>query len=478
MPFRGYFALNGVEIANSSRVVAHIGADIPTRDIGLLTANEDCSLQPVAPGRLMAVPSETMVPIGPGRLLATVPDGARLYGPGMALVGDCWTPDNLCFGCRSAIEYDDSWPGLTDLLGDGNVYRPELAPWYTTRVPESAEFGGIWVMDVKGLDVTPMQREVTEMAGDGGAPGPGRNPSRKVTFDALLIACSNAGLTYGLQWLATQLRSTENRTDSTLRYLAAHPEHSAADPASLMREVHGVITTQEPQITDQKNAGRGDHHQATMARVSFELTVTRPHAYSPPVPVPVVWDEIATEPIKWVHAADCAPARSCEDMPALFSETCDVERIEAVNTPPPTCGGCLPVCALTTRVFEVPTMDWPVRGPETVASLKVRNTGVAPLTVQLWWRRCNALESCNDHRWPLQVTGLPAQAELVLDGVSGRYWVNYQGRKHRPFNIVGTPTGVPWRPAVIDRALCWELVTQTDGNASFDLGLVLHDREA
>jgi hypothetical protein len=478
--FRGYFALNGIEIANSSRVVAHIGADIPTSDLGLLGASEDCTMSAIGAGRLLATVPTSSVPIEPGRLLATPMDGARLYGPGLALVGDCWTPDNLCFGCRSAIEYDDSWTGLTDLLEDG-VYRPELAPWYTSRVPESAEFGGIWVMDVKGLDVTPTQRDVMEMAGDGGSPGSSRSPSRKVTFDALLLACTNAGLTYGLQWLTTQLRSTEGRSDSTLRYLAAHPEHSAADPATLLREVHGVVLSAEPQITDAQNAGRGQHHQATMYRVTWDLIVTRPHAYAPPINVPVLWDTVEVEPIKWVHAADCVPAKrslNCEDMPALFSETCTVEHIEVVNTPPPTCGGCLPVCAVDTHVFEVPTFIAPYRSAETVTTMAIRNTGASALTLQLWWRRCNALDSCDDERFPLQVSGLPASAELVLDGMSGRFWVNYQGRKRRPFGIVGTPSGAPWRPAIIDRALCWELVAVSDGYSSFEIDLAMIDREA
>lgn len=477
MAFRGYFALDGMEIANSSRVVAHVGAEIPTSDLGLMVAGDDCSMTAIGAGRLLATVPESSVPIGAGRLLATPMDGARLYGPGLALVGDCWTPDNLCFGCRSAIEYDDSWPGLTDMLGDG-VYRPELAPWYTSRVPESAEFGGVWVMDVKGLDVTATSREVTETAGDGGAAGPTRTPVRRVQFDALLIACTNAGLTYGLQWLAEQLHTTDHRTDATLRYLAAHPSHSAADPETLMREVHGVVLTSGPDITNAVNAGRGEHHQATMCRVSFELAVTRPHAYSPPRPVPVVWDEIATEPIKWVHAADCRPAAVCEDMPALFSETCEVEHIEVVNTPPPTCGGCMPVCAVKTRVFEVPTMDWPVRGPESVATVMVTNTGTRPLTIQGYWRRCNSLESCDDRRWSFQITGLPAQAEVILDGITVRYWVNHQAKRRRPFGIVSTFTGAPWQPAIIDRALCWELVVVSDADASFDTGLVLTDREA
>jgi hypothetical protein len=460
--FRGYFALNGVEIANSSRVASHVGAEIPTRDIGLLTPDADCSIAPIAPGRLLGTP----------------PDGSRLYGPGLALVGDCWTPDNLCFGCRSEIGYDDSWDGLAEFLGDG-IYRPELSPWYSTRVPESAEFGGIWVLDVKGLDSTPTQRDVTEMAGDGGAPGPSRKASRRVTFDALLVACSNAGLTYGLEWLNCQLADTNDRSDSTLRYLAAHPSGSAADPAGLVREVHGVVLSQEAQIQDAINPGRGENRQAIMYRVNFELTVTRPHAYSPAVDIPVTWDEVAVAPIKWVHAAKCPEQGSCGDMPVLYGEGCEVERIEVVTSPPPSCGGCMPICSVVTHVFEVPTFSYPMRCRETVANLIITNTGVLPLTLQAYWRRCAADEGgCTDQLYPLQVNGLPATAELHLDGISRNYWAYYAGRKRRPANIVSTPNGAPWRPAIIDRSLCWELVVIADGDAIFDVSMSLADREA
>jgi len=476
--FRGYFALNGVEIANSSRVVAHVGADIPTTDVGIMRAGGDCSMVPTAPGSLLATVPPSSVPIAAGRLLATVPDGSRLYGPGLAEVGECWTPDNLCFGCRQWIGYDDSWDGLAEFLAD-HIYRPELSPWYSTRVPESAEFGGIWVMEVKGLDTAPSERQITENAGDGGVAGPHRDASRKITFDAILIACSNAGLTYGLQWLACQLRATNDRTDSTLRYLAAHPASSAADPASLVREVHGVVMTQEPQINDAVNPGHHGNRQATMYRVSWELTATLPHAYSPPVELPVEWDTIATQPIRWVHATDCDETEPRPDEPRLFSTECPPETITVVTSPPPVCGGCLPVCAIVTHTYELPTMDYPVRCSETVATVRITNTGTQGLTLQAHWQRCSADKNGQFiERWPIQVSGLPPTAELVLDGVSGRYWVNYAGRRRRPFGIVGTPKGSPWRPAVLDRALCWQFVAQTDGDASFDVSLSLADREA
>lgn len=477
MAFRGYFALNGVEIANSSRVVAHVGATVPTSDVGMLEAAEDCSLATIGPGRLLYTPPASSVPVAPGRLLSTPPDGSRLYGPGLAVVGDCWDTSNLCFGCRDVIGYDDSWDGLSLFLGD-TIYRPELAPWYTTRVPESAEFGGIWVLSVKGLDLTPTQRDVIDTAGNGGAPGPHRTPVRKISFEAYLLACTNAGLSYGLQWLACQLHGTDDRSDSVLRYLAAHPGHSSAVPASLVREVHGVVLTQEPQIVDSINASRRPNQQATAYRVSWEMAVTRPHAYSPPIPVTVDWDVIDVEPIKWIHAADCAKPDTCDPMPVLFGEDCATERIEVVSTPPPTCGGCLPVCAVETRVFEVPVFDTPLRCHDTVVSITVRNTGERALTLQSYWRRCSSDVACEDNRWPTQISKLPPTAELVMDGISGRYWADYAGRRYMLRNIVSTPTGAPWQPPVIDRGQCWEFVVVSSGDDDFEVAMTLNDRES
>lgn len=477
MAFRGYFALDGVEIANSSRVAAHIGAEIPVSDLGLMTAAADCSMVPIGVGRLLADVPPSSVPIGPGRLLATPPDGSRLYGPGLAVVDDCWTPENLCFACRPHIGYDDSWPGLAELLGHA-VYRPELAPWHTVRVPESAEFGGVWVLDVTGLDTAPVQRDITEAAGAGGSAGPHRDTTRRVTFDALLVACSNAGLAYGLRWLTCQLRETTGRNDAVLRYLAAHPANSAADPATLLREVHGVVLTQEPRIVESINAGRGDHHQATMYRVSWELTVLHPYTYSPPVSMPVEWDQVTVDPIEWVHAADCVTPEVCDDMPVLYGEGCELQHIDVVTTPPPSCGGCLPVCAVTTHVFTVPVFDDPLRCRETVTTVRVRNNGARPVTLQAYWRRCHSLDVCDDQLWPVQINALPQRAELTLDGITGRYWVHWRARQRRPQGIVSTPRGVPWRPAVIDRRECWQLVVQSDGDADFDVWLTLTDREA
>lgn len=643
MPFRGWVELDGTELANSSRVIEHVGVEVPTKDLGILSTGADCSLVPMLPNRVVdpwidptswasfakantvidttevgggttlrmtgiataglsyayfgpdqagggianmypavvgeqwyaefyvyALPTNTAplvmtlraalrnsttqanpffttgpnVSVAPGqrvkvsisytvpnqagydrlsfsavqavsganqanqvvhinapevnRLLDTPmpgmfqipsssvemmpgiwspPDGSRLWGPGLYEIGACWDIATLCRNCRNVVDYDDSWPGLAAWLGDV-IYRPEIAPWYSSRVPESAEFGGVWIMDIQGLDVPGIEREITEMAGDGGAPGPARTPSRQVTFDAVLLACTNAGLTYGLEWLTNTLRATNKRTDATLRYLTAHPGHSAVDPDTLVREVHGVVLTDGPSIRDSINAGNKQNQQATAYRVSFTLTVTRPHAYSPPVSFPVVWDTTEVRPISWVHAADCRKPADCADMPVMFSQTCDIETIEVMTSPPPSCGGCMPVGNVTQRVFTVPTFAYPMRAPATVVDLDIRNTGGGPLTLQAYWRICDSDERCDDQRWPLQVSGLPAATSLHLDGVSSRYWVDYDDRRWRPAKIVSTFSGVPWRPPVIDRATCWEFVVISAASATFEVTMTLRDRDS
>lgn len=489
MAFRGFFALDGVEIANSSRVVAHLGADTPLVDafpsgaiIGTdLVIGDDfiieadaaeCGLTEVSSG-LFEIPEDSMQ-VGN---FWSPPDGSRRYGPGLIEVDDlCWDTSRLC-GCNLNVSYDDSWPGLRSYTQDA-VYRPELAPWFSTRIPESGEFGGIWVMDVVGLGPASVSRAVTEMVGSGAAAGVHRDTAKVVTFDALLIACTNAGLEYGLSWLTCLLRDTNSRTDAVLRYFAAHPSHTAASYSELVRESHGVVLTKSPEVKEVAGSGRGQaHNQATMYRVTWEMTLLSPYAYRPPVDLDVTWDTVEIEPIEWVHAADCVKPESCETMPVLFSADCQPETIDVVTSPPPSCGGCLPVCEIDRYVYQVPTMDFAFRCTDTAVNLVVENTGQIPLTLQGYWRVCGTDERCQDNRHPIQVAGLPVGASLTLNSVLGRYWADYDGRRRRPVGIVGTPTGAPWVPTFIDRTTCWEFVVEAAPDASFEISMSLIDRE-
>lgn len=542
--FRGYISLNNLELTNTSRVIAHLGLEVPTEDIGILTgvgqggvqepplsglylpgstetpSNSDlyntspadwpmleeppgsglyttggCVLTEVSPG-LFAVPSTSTEALPEHPLLFTPPDGTVQYGELLYLVDEpCWKLPRTCPRCRDHIGYDDSWPGLREWLHDP-VYRIELAPWYTTRSPESGEFAGIWVTNVTGLDAVPVARPIAELVGSGATAGPNRDPSRTVTFEALLIGCSNAGMEYGLDWLACRLRETAEANDSVLQFFAASPVDTDADVESLMREAHGVVYKTALDVTDRFCTLPGPNQQANMCKVTWEFLLTRPYVYAPPINLNLEWDELQTQNILWVHAPQCTTPLVCEPMPILFSATCKPETIDVVATPPPTCGGCMPVCALETYVYHVPTLNYPLRCHETAVSMVIHNTGIVALTMQGYWRSCIADPKCEEQLFPIQVAGLPPNNNLILDAVSGRFWAmqedstrpqdrvtsrikrGLRGIRLKAVGIVGTPNGSPWTPPIIDREGCWQFIAVTAPGADFEISLSLADREA
>lgn len=485
MPFRGYFALSGVELSNSARAAAHLGLTPPTNDILVWGDEGDCSLIPTQedPG-LYEVPASS-IEYEPG--LGTPPNGSRLYDPGLYEVGDCWKSSNLCTNCRPNVLFDDSWSSLQQFLGD-SVYRPEIAPWYSVDDPASAEFGGVWVLDAKGFDSVPMSRPITELVGSGAVAGPHRDTSRPLQFTALLFACSNAGLVYGLNWLDRQLRATKYLDDPVLRYLAAHPEGSGASAEDLVREIHQVVLTKAAVVTQ----ASGSAKQATMCTVSWEMTALHPYSYRPGVTFQVIFDLVENQPIEWVHGASCDKPSTCEEMSIMFSEECTPEQIDIVTSPPPTCGGCLPVCAIQTSVLIVDIgFPFPLTSGETqpeiaqrtvtVVSWSIINNGSIPLTVQSYWRLCAADIECETQSWPAQITGLPSGVMLTFDAIRRRYWTSYAdhaNRQYRPVGMVSTPSGSPWEPAILDRSSCWEFVVVAPDGADFDVMMSFYDREA
>ena len=480
MAFRGWFALDGVEIANSTRVSTHLGREVPTNDLGMFgTApggeGSPCQLVEVQPN-LFEIPPECEE-VYPG--LWTPPNGARRYGPSLyEMDGTCWGSSTVCDNCVAPeVLYDDSWPGLRSFLQDIE-YRPELAPWYTTELPESGEFAGVWVMKVDGLGPTPVERPVQQAVGNGAVAAPNRDMGRTVTFEALLIGCTHAGVEYGLDWLACLLRATTPDTRSSLRFLQASPMYSAVDPESLVRELHSVVLTRSPTVVEEFNTESRQHQQATIYRVSWEMNTLSPYSYLPAVEMVVDWDEITQQPINYVHAAECQKPESCDDMPVLFSATCVPEEITLRTAPPPVCGGCMPVGALSRFSYMVPTMDRPFRCRETAVTTTIENTSDADLTLIAYWRECGADVRCEDDFWPLQVNALPPGAQLILDGVTGEYWAKHDDRIKRPVGIVGTPNGAPWRPPLIDRRTCWNFIVQTASTADFEVYFTMADRAA
>jgi len=162
-------------------------------------------------------------------------------------------------------------------------------------------------------------------------------------------------------------------------------------------------------------------------------------------------------------------------MPVLFSTNCVPEMIPEVTSPPPVCGGCLPVGGIQSYKFHIPMLVAPERCRQTAVSVTIKNTGNEPLSMQGYFAPTTADERCEDTWFPLQVNGLPVGAELHLDGTSGRFYAVYDGLRRRPVGVVGTPTGAPWRPAMIDRYEQWDFVAQAAAGTVFEVAITLHD---
>lgn len=413
--YRGYLALAGSELTNTSRLIDHTNPDEPQ-------SWEEAELQ-----------------------------------------------------CRTAVDYvvgDDTWPGLRSFLGD-SPYVLTAAPWYDAGIPQSAEFLGYWVTSVEGLGPTPMDRSVNPGICAGGSAGPHRDAHREVTVEASLVACTNAGAEFGLDWLACRLHDARGARGTTLEYLAAHPAGTAADPAMLRRTVTRVIQTQPPQITNRM--GSGPQQQAEVYTVEFGLAVLDPYVYGPVTSQAIVWDSTAVEGIEWAHPPDCEDPASCSDIPILASASCVPNTVDVRPVQPPVCSGCIPVCEVETRTVQIPSAVGVLCRDQAVTVTVT--AGAEVFSGNFWFRPCGSEEMC-DRTGFLSLAGLPAGATIVADSVDGRAYAIVGGQQRRPVGIVHTPSGAPWSPVVLDAGECWELVAQVAPDADFTVSVQVRGRSA
>lgn len=416
--FRGFAALAGQELFNTSRLISHMRPIVPSID-GSVASMMSCA-------------------------------------------------------CHVRIPYDDSWTGLEAALGDG-PYVITDAPWYNAARPESAEFAGIWLMSIEGMDGVPIQRDIAESICAGGIASKARDTTRSLQFSALVVACTNAGMEYGKDWLNCILRSSDIRSGVDMSYWKAHPEDTAADPETLKRSMYGLVLTRSLTTADVLGKGGGhQNRQASICRVEWEMVATQPYAYGDPIISPVTWDTTTTESITWAHAPNCEDSGSC-DLPTIYNADCLPPDVIISAAVVPTCGGCLPICSIERRIWELPTVISTC--DNMVVNVRVTNDGADPLNVNFYWRPCGSTEMC-DRTNPLQVAGLATAQTAVADSVTGRPYVEVSGVAHRQVGIVSTPTGAPWRPIVMDTVMCWELVAEAAPGADFTVLIEMRDRDS
>lgn len=97
---------------------------------------------------------------------------------------------------------------LADALGDGTYVASSIsaAPWFDPTRPEvSARFFGISVIDMHGRHDSTRKMNVTQAVGNGGVIGDIRHNTKEFRVEAILLAAGDVALSYGLDWLNSQL---------------------------------------------------------------------------------------------------------------------------------------------------------------------------------------------------------------------------------------------------------------------------------
>ena len=363
---------------------------------------------------------------------------------------------------------DDSWPGLATWLGrEDDWILPELdedCPWYDPSIPASAEFAGVWPMQVEGLDSTPLDRETIEGAVVGGSFGVDRIPPRVITVEAVLIARSPAGLRYGVEWLGSALRGSNCRDGGGPRRLQFLNSAPAMDgrmtPENIQlagnaesRMVVDVVQTGALEIEESFGTWALEGHQPTGVRVSFELTAGVPYIWRTPLSLAsgLRPADGVERTLRFENVDEYGNLARCEGQ---LSTLVDPEAAPLVDIARP-----VSVNALAgTKPLVSRRSSWVLEGgrlplwAETVPSVIIESGSQAERSIRLQW--VEGVVDIDDDV-TCQTIGeamvgyVPPNSRMVLDALTGGATViTEDGLELNATPVVSGRWGGPWRPPV------------------------------
>ncbi|MFJ1695650.1 hypothetical protein ACIOHC_10945 [Streptomyces sp. NPDC088252] len=204
-------------------------------------------------------------------------------------------------------------------VGDEPYSTPwdDEAPWWDEDVPESADFAGMLVLSVEGMDDHPVKRSVTASVTGGAALGAPRVQPRTITVTAVLLGVTCCGVAYGLRWLAQALSGCGGGCggDCLTVYNCCPPENEDPDSfaARHRRTLRRVALVDGPRVIDRNGDGctgsGACQSGADILTVEFVLTAGTPWLWADPVPVitaPLRGDD--GECITWcIHGGPSVP---------------------------------------------------------------------------------------------------------------------------------------------------------------------------
>jgi hypothetical protein len=188
------------------------------------------------------------------------------------------------------------------------------APWYDPTRPESSQFLGIVVTDMKLESVT--KRSPVDLPGNygGATTGPRQSIGRRVDITATLISASKAGAEYGLEWLDQVLGAAGCDTCGVaeLEYRRTCPPDDGSDDQLGYWLAKQVALVSGPDVTAEDLMGN-------QTDVTWQWASALPYIFKPIVPcVP------ATVIDQTVYANDCLPFDEWLCAPAGGGQCCTI----------------------------------------------------------------------------------------------------------------------------------------------------------
>ncbi|GAA3172857.1 hypothetical protein [Nonomuraea salmonea] len=270
---------------------------------------------------------------------------------------------------------DCGCPGLAGMLEDEPYTLPsdDGAPWYDPGLPESADFAGVLLLDVKGLDSAPIERPVRQRAGDGAVFGRPRYLPREIVFTGIAIGRTSCAIDYGIKWLSSALQGSLACGDDCgggddLDYLSCCPTVAGTpgtpcgpgsgaggscpgpcdhpDCAELAwRTLRNVALTRSPEVVEQFG-GACQCCPGVAKVVQWTLTAARPHALRAPVEVArrVTWPASSGEEeecVTWTTGDTClddeGQCAAAQLQPCVLDPRCPPPTLPELPVPPNPC---------------------------------------------------------------------------------------------------------------------------------------------
>lgn len=376
-------------------------------------------------------------------------------------------PEDVC-GC----------PAFTAAhAGDAPYTTPgqDGAPWYDPAVPESAEFAGLLVLDVQGMDEHPVRRAVTTAVVGGAALGPRREQPRTITVTALLLGATCCAVEYGLHWLGQALEGCgdgggcDGRDVTVYNCCPAEDLQPEAFDARHRRTLRRVALVEGPRVIARAGDGCSAGEcsvGADILEVEWVMTAATPWLWTDPVPVldVAVPTDDGGSCITWcLHGGPGPLPGACEgtchlaDCPDLTVGCAD----PYCQPPPPPVPVQPDTCFCRAVAVNEACYELDLTGQTSwsahalMVTIGAGSSDLRRLTIAVYERTgehdglsCEEiaeLERCDPHQ-VIEVGFVPAGGVLTLDGQIGRALVECGGVRESSTDVYGRDgSPVSWR---------------------------------